>query len=113
MFCVYIYKLDMIPSKYWTIAFIVIGVIYLILIGFTLPRKMKKVIKLICCIFFLINALVFGYGIKYSDKTIEALDKISYDLAQKEDYEVKVLSKSNISDSAGLKNKKIGIFKNG
>ena len=112
VFCIYIYKLDMIPSNYLTIAFIVIGVIYLILIGLTLPRKMKKVIKLICCIFFIINALVFGYGIKYSDKTIEALDKISYDLAQKEDYEVKVLSKSDIVDANGLKGKKIGIFKN-
>lgn len=112
IFCVYIYKLDMIPGKYLTIAFIVIGVIYLILILFTLPRKIKRVIKLGCCILFIINALVFGYGIKYSDKTIEALDKISYDLAQKEDYEVKVLSKSNINDSNGLKGKKIGIFKN-
>ena len=112
VFCVYIYKLDMIPSKYLITAFIVIGVIYLILIAFTLPKKMKKTIKIVCCVFFIINALVFGYGIKYSDKTIEALDKISYDLSQKEDYEVKVLSKSNITDVNGLKNKKIGIFKN-
>ena len=112
VFCVYIYKLDMIPSNYLTIAFVVIGVIYLILLALTLPRKMKKAIKLVCCIFFLINALVFGYGIKYSDKTIEALDKINYDLAQKEDYEVKVLSKSNIKSVDGLKGKKIGIFKN-
>lgn len=112
IFCIYIYKLDMIPSNYLTMAFIAIGVIYLILIVLTLPRKMKKVIKLVCCIFFIINALVFGYGIKYSDKTIEALDKINYDLAQKEDYEVKVLSKSNITSKDDLKGKKIGIFKN-
>ena len=112
VFCIYIYKLDMIPGKYLTIAFIVIGVIYLILIGLTLPRKMKQIIKLVCCIFFIINALVFGYGIRYSDKTIEALDKMSYDLVQKEDYEVKVLSKSNITDANGLKGKKIGVFKN-
>ena len=112
IFCVYIYKLDMIPGKYLTIAFCVIGFIYLILLLFTLPRKIKRVIKLGCCILFIINGLLFGYGIKYSDKTIEALDKISYDLAQKEDYEVKVLSKSNITDSNGLKGKKIGIFKN-
>ena len=65
-----------------------------------------------CCIFFIVNALIFGFGIKYSDKTIETLDKINYDLAQKEDYEVKVLSKSSISSKEGLKGKKIGVFKN-
>ena len=112
IFCIYIHKLDMIPSNYLKIALIAVGVIYLILIAFTLPRKMKRVIKLVCCIFFIINALVFGYGIKYSDKTIEALEKISYDLSQKEDYEVRVLNKSNVTSANDLKNKKIGIFKN-
>ena len=112
IFCIYIYKLDMIPNKYLTIAFIAIGVIYLILIGLTFPRKMKVWIKGVCCFFFIINALIFGYGIKYSDKTIEALEKINYDLVQKEDYEVKVLNSSTISSKEGLSGKKIGIFKN-
>lgn len=112
VFCIYIYRLDMIPSNYLTILFIVVGVIYLILLGLTLPRKMKKVVKGICCFFFIVNALVFGYGIKYSDKTIDALDKISYDLAQKEDYAVKALSKSGVATKEDLNSKKIGIFKN-
>ena len=112
VFCIYIYKLDMIPSNYLTIAFIAVGAIYLLLILLTLPRKMKLWVKIICCFFFIVNALVFGYGIKYSDKTIEALDKISYDLAQKEDYEVKVLEKSTITSKESLVGKKIGVFKN-
>ena len=112
VFCIYIYKLDMLPNNYLTIAFIAIGVIYLVLIGLTLPRKMKKKVKVLCCIFFIVNALIFGFGIKYSDKTIETLDKINYDLAQKEDYEVKVLSKSSVSSKEGLEGRKIGIFKN-
>ena len=112
VFCIYIYKLDMIPSNYLTIAFIVIGVIYVVLIGLTLPRKMKLLVKGVCCFFFVINILLFGYGIKYSDRTIDALDRISYDLAQKEDYEVRVLRKSTISNKDGLSGKKIGIFKN-
>ena len=112
VFCIYIYRLDMIPSNYLTILFIVVGVIYLILLGLTLPRKMKKVVKGICCFFFIVNALVFGYGIKYSDKTIETLDKINYDLAQKEDYEIKVLSTSKIASKDDFKNVKIGVYKN-
>lgn len=112
VFCIYIYKLDMLPSNYLTIGFIAIGVIYAILIGLTLPRKMKIWVKGICCFFFVVNALIFGYGIKYSDKTIEALDKINDKLVQKEDYEVKVLATSSISNKESLKGKKIGIFKN-
>ena len=112
IFCLYIYKLDMIPNNYLTMAFIGVGVIYLVLIAFTLPRKMKVWIKCVCCFFFIVNGLVFGYGIVYSDKTIETLDKISYDLSQKEDYEIKVLSKSSISGKETLSGKKIGVFKN-
>ena len=112
VFCIYIYKLDMIPSNYLTIIFIAIGVIYLILLGLTLPRKMRKTVKGICCFFFIVNALVFGYGIKYSDKTIEALDKINYDLAQKEDYEIKVLATSKYTSKEDLNGNKIGVFKN-
>ena len=112
VFCIYIYKLDMIPNNYLKIAFIVIGVIYLLLITLTLPRKISKIIKGICCFFFIVNALIFGYGIKFTDKTIDILDKISYDLAEKEDYELKVLNSSAISSKEDLKNKKIGVFKN-
>ena len=112
VFCIYIYKLDMIPSNYLTIAFIAIGVIYAILIGLTLPREMKIWVKGLCCFFFLVNIVLCGFGIKYSDKTIDALDKINYQLVQKEDYEVKVLSSGNISSKESLTNKKIGIFKN-
>ena len=112
VFCIYIYKLDMVPSNYLTIAFIAIGVIYLILIGLTLPRRMKKTIKIVCAVFFVLFSIVFAYGIRYSDKTIEALDKISYELVQKEDYEIKVLNSSKISSKEDLNNKKIGVFKN-
>lgn len=112
VFCVYIYKLDMIPSKYLNIAFIVIGVIYLVLLLLTLPRKLKRKIKLVCCVLFIINALVFGFGIKYSDKTIEFLENVGDELRQKEEYDVKVLNKSKITSKEGLKGKKIGIFKN-
>ena len=112
VFCVYIYKLDMIPSKYLNIAFIVIGVIYLILLLLTLPRKLKRKIKLVCCVLFIINALVFGFGIKYSDKTIDFLENVGDELRQKEEYDVKVLNKSSITSKEGLKGKKIGIFKN-
>ena len=109
-FCIYIYKLDMIPSKYLTILFIVFGVIYLILLLLTLPRKMKTKFKIVCSIFFIIFALICGYGIKYADKTISFVDKINDELKQKEEYYIKVLNSSSIKTLSELDNKKIGVF---
>ena len=111
IFCIYIYKLDMIPSKYLKIAFIAIGVIYLILLTLTLPHKINKVVKVICCFFFIVNALIFGYGIKFSGKTMSTLDKINYELSEKVEYELKVLSASTIVSKEDLHNKKIGVYK--
>lgn len=112
VFCIYLYKLDMLPMKYLRIVFIGLGVLYLILLAVTLPRHMKMGFKIAACIFFIIFGLVFSFGIKYSDKTIEALDKINYNLAQKEDYEVKTLNSSKYNTKDDLNGKKIGIFKN-
>lgn len=110
VFCVYIYKLDMIPSNYLTILFIVIGVIYLLLLVFTLPRKIKTWIKIVCAVFFIIFAFVFGYGIKYTDKTMSTIDKINDELKQKEEYYISVLSSSSIKELKELDSKKIGVY---
>ena len=110
VFAIYIYKLDMLPDKYLKIIFIALGFLYLILLVFTLPRHMKRGFKITACVFFVIFALVFGYGIKYADKTISFLDKINDELKQKEDYYISVLSNSKISSINDLKGKKIGVY---
>ena len=53
VFCVYLYKLDMLPMKYLSIVFIGLGVFYLVLLVLTLPRHMKTWIKGVCCFFFI------------------------------------------------------------
>ena len=65
VFCVYLYKLDMLPMKYLRIVFIGIGIFYLILLAMTLPRKLKIGFKIVACIFFLVFGFAFGYGIKF------------------------------------------------
>ncbi len=111
VFAIYIYKLDMLPDKYLKIIFIALGILYLILLGFTLPRHMKRGFKITACIFFVIFAFVFGYGIKYVDKTISFFDKINDELKQKEEYQLKTLSKNKLSKE-NIDGKKVGIFKN-
>ena len=111
VFCVYLYKLDMLPMKYLRIVFIGIGVFYLILLALTLPRKLKIGFKIVACLFFVAFGFAFGYGIKFSDKTIGALDKINDDLKQKEEYQIKAIAKNNITKE-NMNGKKVGLFKN-
>ncbi len=110
-FCIYLYRLDMLPSKYINIVFIVLGIFYLILLVLTLPRHMKIGFKITACIFFLIFGFAFAYGIKYVDKTISFVDKINDELKQKEEYQIRALTKSNFTKEI-IKGKKVGIFKN-
>ncbi len=112
IFCFSIYKLDMIPDKYLKLIFTGLGIFYLILLFFTLPRKMKMGFKVFSCIFFVLLDLVFGYGIKYADKTISFIDKINDELKQKEEYYVSVLNSGNYHSLEDLKNKRIGVYTN-
>ena len=110
IFCIYLYRLDMIPMKFLSIIYIIVGVIFLILILLTLPRKIKLRIKTVCFVFFMIFSLLFGFGIKYVDKTINFIDVINEELSQKEEYHVMVLNKSEYSKLEELQNRKIGLY---
>ena len=110
IFCIYLYKLDMIPEKFLRIGIIALTIFYIILLVFTLPRKIKIGFKITACVFFVLFTMIFGYGIKYADKTISFVDKINDELKQKEEYYIKVLSSSAIKELKELDNKKIGVF---
>ena len=110
IFCLYLYRLDMIPMKYLGIIYGVIGTIFLVLVLLTLPRKIKIRIKSICFLFFVGFSLLFGFGIKYVDKTISFLDIINDKLSQKEEYHVSVLMNSNYKAIKDLEGKKIGLY---
>ncbi len=108
IFCIYIYKLDMLPDKYLKLLFIGIGVFYLILLIFTLPRHMKKGFKIFACIMLVLLGLIFSYGIRYADKTIGFIDVINDELKQKEEYYVSVVADSTIDSIDKLK--KVGVY---
>lgn len=110
VFCIYLFRLDMLPFKYLSILYLVIGFIYLILLGLTLPRRIKYRIKTICLVLFVLFSLTFAFGIKYVDKTIEFMDVINNELSQKEEYHVSVLKNSIIESGSELNNKKVGLY---
>lgn len=112
VFCIYIARLEMIPD-YLKISCIAIGIVYIVLLLFILPLKMNKIIKGILYFVFIAIAFVFSYGVYFSDKTIEVLDKINYNLSEKEYYSINVLnSNEKIKTKNDLNGKTIGIFKN-
>lgn len=111
IFCIYIYKLDMLPGKYLSTIFIVLGVIYFILALFAYPKRIKKGLKTFACLIFICFSLIFGYGIKYVDKTISFIDIINKELKQQEEYKIKCLSEQEITKEE-LNGKTIGVFKN-
>jgi len=110
VFCIYLFRLDMLPFKYLSILYLFIGFIYLILLGLTLPRRIKYRIKSICLVLFVLFSSVFIFGIKYVDKTIEFMDVINNELSQKEEYHVSVLNNSIIESGGELNNKKVGLY---
>ena len=110
VFCFCLYKLDMIPLKFLGIIYGVVGLIYLILVLLTIPKKIKLRIKSVCFFIFLVFSLIFGFGIKYIDKTINFLDVINDELVQKEEYYVSVLEANEYQSINDLFDKKIGIY---
>ncbi len=110
IFCFWLYRLDMLPMKYLGIIYAVILLIYLILVLLTIPKKIKLKVKSICFVFFLIFSLLFGFGIKYIDKTISFLDVINNELSQKEEYYVSVLKDSEYKKINNFVDKKIAIY---
>ena len=111
IFCMYLYKLDMLPTKYLTLIYVVIGVIYLILMLLILPRKIKTKIKTVAAVLLVIFGFISYVGIRYSDKTRDFLSKFGEKLEQTEEYKLMVLADSNLTKET-IKDKKIGVYKN-
>ena len=110
VFCIYIFRLDMLPFKYLSIIYGIIGVIFMILLGLTLPRKIKIGVKTICFVFFAGFSFLSFFGIKYIDKTIDFIDVINNELSQKEEYHLSVLSDSIVESGSELTDKKVGLY---
>ena len=108
IFAILIYAIGMIPNKYITIIWIVLGVIYFVLLALTLPRKLKIKVKSVSCVMFIIFAVLFSFGIVYVNKTYNFLDLINNKLMQKEDYYLMTIDKDITVDS--LKDKEVGLY---
>lgn len=110
VFVIYVFNLNMLPSKYMNLFIIVLGIIYVILFLFTVPPRIKNKFKAICSVFFILFAFLFGFGIKYVDKTISFIDKINDDLSQKEEYYLITLANSDYNSINDFNSSKVGVY---
>ena len=110
VFLVYLFILDMLPTKYLLMGIIPTALIYFITMIFMFNMKIKKKIKVTSSVFLIIFMLVFGVGIKYMYSTVGFLDAIDNKLFQRANYYVMVLDDSKYDKLSDLKGKKMGIY---
>jgi len=113
IFSYYIFKLNMLPSKYVLIFFFSFILLYSFFTLLSFINKVKKKIKIINMVILTLFSIVFGFGIFYIDKTINFVDKISEETSQNKEYYISVLINSSIKEIKDLKNKKIGLYNSG
>ena len=111
-FCVTLFMLDMLPTKYLIIIYSLILILYTILLLLVMLNKIKTKVKTICTIILIIFDMFFGFGIYYISETISFVDIIDNKMHQKEEYYVMTLSNNEISEIKELQNKDIGVYKN-
>lgn len=110
IFSIFLFKLNMIPTKYLTIFYGVFITIYLVLYSLLLRKKIKKKIKIVSIILLVLFSFVFCFGFIYLYSTIEFMSKIDVEEYQTEEYEVSTLSTSLLTTIEELIDKRIGIY---
>lgn len=111
-FCVTLFLLNMLPTKYLVIIYSLILVLYTILLLLVMINKIKIKIKTICTIILVIFDIIFGIGIYYISETISFVDIIDNKMHQKEEYYVMTLSSNPKEGIKDYQNENIGVYKN-
>lgn len=110
VFSVMLLMLDMLPSKYLIIYFVLFSVLYFIFLLFVFVKNIKKKLRITAIVFLIIFGIVFGIGTKYLGDTIGFIDVINNQLLQKEVYYVMTLDNSVIDEVEDLTNKRVGLY---
>lgn len=110
LFLFSLFLLDMIPVKYLVILFLIIGVIFIVLVGLSFGKKIKVGIRFFCSVVLILFSILAFLGIKYIDDTKDFVNVIMNDLLQKEEYYVMTLASSDYKKIGDLEGKIIGVY---
>lgn len=103
--------MDVLPTKYFSIAVALLIFITVILNLFLLVSKIKKKIKITAVVFATILSVIYGIGSYYLYSTVDFLKKITDSKYQYENYYVVVLDNDTYSSIKDLGTDNLGIFK--
>lgn len=105
VFSYFIFKINVVPTKYLIIGFNLIILIILLLL-FSLFNKSKKIIKIFCLLIMTLLSFVFGFAINYLNNTYNFINSTQnkYDTLN---YSVIVLKDSNYTSIDNLKDKTV------
>ena len=95
IFCVSLFILDMLPSKYLILVYGILFFRYTIFLLFIFIYKIKLKIKIFSVVFLIILDIIFGIGIKYILDTIYFVNDLNNVMYQKEEYYVMTLDSSS------------------
>ena len=112
IFCINLFRLNLLPIKYIIILLGILLFIYFIMYIFILGKKIKIPIKIFANIIILIFSLFFILGNTYLDRTISFFDRINDNLSQSEEYYLMVLKDAKYNKIEELDGEKIGFYKN-
>lgn len=111
IFLWFIIKLDVLPTKYFSLVIGILSAIVIIQFITLFPSKIKAKIKITSMVFAVLFSAVFIFGIKKLYTTTDFLSKITNSKYQIENYLVVVLDNQTYDDLDDLGTDKMGIYK--
>ena len=110
IFSIFLFKLNMIPTKYLVIFYSIFITIYLVLYFFLLRKNIKKKIKIVSMVLLVLFSMVFCFGFIYIYSTVDFMNKFGMEKFQTEEYEISTLSNSSLTIIEQFTSKKIGVY---
>ena len=111
IFLWFVIKLDVLPTKYFSLVIGVLCVVAFLEFITLFPSKIKSKIKIVSIVFAILFSGVFIFGIKKLYTTTDFLSKITNNKYQIENYLVVVLDNQTYDKLEDLGTDKMGIYK--
>lgn len=111
IFLWFIIKLDILPTKYFSLVIGILSAIAIVQFITLFPSKIKSKIKITSMVFAILFSAVFAFGIKKLYTTTDFLSKITNNKYQIENYLIIVLDNQTYDKLSDLGTDKMGIYK--
>lgn len=110
IFSYYLFKVNIIPTKYLVMGFTIVGLLLLIIFVLTIKKK-SRILKCLGLFIIVLSTIASFYFTSYLRNTYDFLNNIAVKKYDKVTLSLIVLKESNINNVKDLENKNIGYLK--